>query len=153
MTADRGGPHTAVIGAPASFWAFFPDALLAVCCYLVAYRLRFPGLRLAAFLPTALAADAPPGRIGGSVQDSAHPLWAGIAQDSRFYFVHSYYPDPADSTLIAATSCYPTRFTCAVARDNIFAVQFHPEKSQAAGLALLRNFSSWDGHGSDQCAS
>ena len=86
-------------------------------------------------------------------QDSAHPLWAGIAQDSRFYFVHSYYPDPADSNLTVATSRYPARFTCAVARDNIFAVQFHPEKSQAAGLALLRNFSSWDGHGSDQRAN
>jgi glutamine amidotransferase len=80
-------------------------------------------------------------------QECAHPLWEGIAQDSRFYFVHSYFPDPADAALISGTSRYPFRFTCAVARDNIFAVQFHPEKSQAAGLALLRNFSSWDGRG------
>ena len=78
-------------------------------------------------------------------QESAHPLWAGIAQSSRFYFVHSYYPVPEDRTVISGTTCYPFQFTCAVARDNIFAVQFHPEKSQAAGLALLRNFSSWDG--------
>ena len=78
-------------------------------------------------------------------QERLHPLWAGIAQGSRFYFVHSYYPDPADAAVICGTSRYPFRFTCAVARDNIFAVQFHPEKSQAAGLALLRNFSSWDG--------
>ncbi len=80
-------------------------------------------------------------------QESAHPLWEGIGQDSRFYFVHSYFPDPGDPGVISGTSCYPFRFTCAVARDNIFAVQFHPEKSQAAGLALLRNFSSWDGRG------
>ena len=78
-------------------------------------------------------------------QEASHPLWDGIGQDTRFYFVHSYYPEPADERVVTGTSRYPLRFTCAVARDNIFAVQFHPEKSQAAGLALLRNFSSWDG--------
>jgi glutamine amidotransferase len=78
-------------------------------------------------------------------QEIAHPLWNGIAPDSRFYFVHSYFPDPAQQTWAAGTSCYPFRFTCAIARANIFAVQFHPEKSQSAGLALLRNFASWDG--------
>jgi len=78
-------------------------------------------------------------------QERPHPLWAGIANGSRFYFVHSYYVDPADPALVAGTSRYPLRFTCAVARDNIFAVQFHPEKSQAAGLALLANFAQWDG--------
>ena len=78
-------------------------------------------------------------------QERVHPLWAGISQSSRFYFVHSYYPDPEDAGVICGSSAYPFRFTCAVARDNIFAVQFHPEKSQAAGLALLRNFSAWDG--------
>lgn len=78
-------------------------------------------------------------------QEIEHPLWFGIAQDARFYFVHSFFPAPEDSGIIAGTSCYPFRFTCAVARDNIFAVQFHPEKSQAAGLALLKNFADWDG--------
>ncbi len=78
-------------------------------------------------------------------QECVHPLWQGIAPDSRFYFVHSYFPQPAGGDITAGTSCYPFRFTCAVARDNIFAVQFHPEKSQAAGLALLRNFIDWDG--------
>ena len=78
-------------------------------------------------------------------QERPHPLWAGIAQSSRFYFVHSYYPDPRNEAVICGTSAYPFRFTCAVARDNIFAVQFHQEKSQAAGLALLRNFACWDG--------
>jgi glutamine amidotransferase len=86
-------------------------------------------------------------------QNTLHPLWSGIAQDTRFYFVHSYYPEPRDPNVVAGTTCYPTPFTCAVARDNIFAVQFHPEKSQAAGLALLRNFSIWDGHGPVRRAS
>jgi glutamine amidotransferase len=78
-------------------------------------------------------------------QECAHPLWHSIADGCRFYFVHSFYPRPDDARIVAAMTCYPFRFTCAVARDNIFAVQFHPEKSQAAGLALLRNFAAWDG--------
>ena len=75
-----------------------------------------------------------------------HPLWAGIAPDARFYFVHSYYVEPEDASLTAAYTEYPFRFTSAVGRDNIFAVQFHPEKSQHAGLMLLNNFVNWDGH-------
>jgi imidazole glycerol-phosphate synthase subunit HisH len=78
-------------------------------------------------------------------QEFDHPLWTGIPADSRFYFVHSYYPQAEDASIVVGTTCYPFQFTCAVARDNIFAVQFHPEKSQAAGLALLRNFADWDG--------
>ncbi len=73
-----------------------------------------------------------------------HPLWNGIAQDARFYYVHSYYVVPQDAALIQATSDYPTPFVCAVAQDNLFAVQFHPEKSQAAGLQLLQNFVQWN---------
>jgi imidazole glycerol-phosphate synthase subunit HisH len=76
-------------------------------------------------------------------QARPHALWAGIPDRSRFYFVHSYYPVPGDAALTAGTSVYGAPFTCAVARDNIFAVQFHPEKSQAAGLQLLSNFVSW----------
>jgi len=72
-----------------------------------------------------------------------HALWAGIPDSSRFYFVHSYYPAPRDAALTAATAVYGRPFTCAVARDNIFAVQFHPEKSQSAGLQLLSNFVNW----------
>jgi glutamine amidotransferase len=78
-------------------------------------------------------------------QAMEHPLWAGIAKDARFYFVHSYFVDPADPALVAAWTEYPLRFASAVARANIFAVQFHPEKSQQAGLALLYNFVNWDG--------
>ena len=76
-------------------------------------------------------------------QARSHPLWQGIADASRFYFVHSYYPQPAERALTAATCEYGVTFTCAVARDNIFAVQFHPEKSQTAGLRLLSNFVQW----------
>ena len=78
-------------------------------------------------------------------QSRPHPLWQGIPDGARFYFVHSYYPRPADAALVAATSDYAGRFCCAVARGNLFAVQFHPEKSQAAGLRLLGNFLAWDG--------
>jgi len=78
-------------------------------------------------------------------QAVSHPLWHGIPQDSRFYFVHSYYADSADAHNIAGETAYALRFTSAAARANIFAVQFHPEKSQRAGLRLLENFMSWDG--------
>ena len=73
-----------------------------------------------------------------------HPLWKDIVQDARFYFVHSYYVQPQNADLVQATSQYPQPFACAVARDNLFAVQFHPEKSQHAGLTLLRNFVNWN---------
>ena len=76
-------------------------------------------------------------------QSRPHALWADIADGSRFYFVHSYYPAPRDAMLTAATAVYGRPFTCAIARDNIFAVQFHPEKSQSAGLQLLSNFVRW----------
>lgn len=77
------------------------------------------------------------------LQEKPHALWAGIGDRSRFYFVHSYYPAPAERALSAASCVYGAPFTCAVARDNIFAVQFHPEKSQSAGLQLLSNFIRW----------
>jgi glutamine amidotransferase len=77
-------------------------------------------------------------------QRAPHPLWKGIADGSRFYFVHSYFCDPADEELTAASTRYPGDFASAIARDNIFATQFHPEKSSTAGLALLGNFATWD---------
>jgi glutamine amidotransferase len=77
------------------------------------------------------------------IQEKPHALWAGIPDRSRFYFVHSYYPAPSDAGVTAARTVYGAPFTCAIARDNIFAVQFHPEKSQAAGLQLLSNFVRW----------
>ncbi len=72
-----------------------------------------------------------------------HPLWEGIAEGERFYFVHSYFVDPVDREIIAATTEYAVQFTSAIARHNLFAVQFHPEKSQRAGLRLLHNFLRW----------
>jgi imidazole glycerol-phosphate synthase subunit HisH len=77
------------------------------------------------------------------MQEKPHALWDGIEERSRFYFVHSFYPAPREHALVAARCVYGAPFTCAVARDNIFAVQFHPEKSQSAGLQLLSNFVRW----------
>ncbi len=76
-------------------------------------------------------------------QTKTHPLWSGIGDGSRFYFVHSYFPETDDAGLVQGVTDYGVPFTCAVARDNIFAVQFHPEKSQTAGLQLLANFVHW----------
>jgi glutamine amidotransferase len=76
-------------------------------------------------------------------QSMPHPLWQGIPDGTRFYFVHSYFPEPAEPHFVAAYSIYPFPFTCAAASGNIFAIQFHPEKSHDAGLRLLANFAAW----------
>jgi glutamine amidotransferase len=73
-----------------------------------------------------------------------HALWEGVDDESYFYFVHSYYVQPSDRALVAGESDYGGFFTCAVAQDNIFAVQFHPEKSASPGLRLYANFVSWN---------
>ena len=77
-------------------------------------------------------------------QSVEHPMWKGITKNERFYFVHSYFVETANPEPVAGYSFYPFAFTCAVARDNIFAVQFHPEKSAMAGLTLLNNFVQWE---------
>jgi len=77
-------------------------------------------------------------------QVGQHPIWAGIPQDSRFYFVHSYFVVPEQPELTAGTTDYGVEFTSALAKDNLFAVQFHPEKSAHWGLTLLRNFVNWN---------
>jgi imidazole glycerol-phosphate synthase subunit HisH len=79
------------------------------------------------------------------VHHNAHPLWSGIEQDSRFYFVHSYYVEAAEVGEVAGTCEYGVKFAAALQRDNLFAAQFHPEKSHTAGLQLLKNFVGWDG--------
>jgi glutamine amidotransferase len=76
-------------------------------------------------------------------QVSEHPLWHNINDNSRFYSVHSYYVKAADASVVAGTTNYGIDFTCAIAKDNMFAVQFHPEKSQHDGLQLLTNFVDW----------
>ena len=73
-----------------------------------------------------------------------HPMWNQIDSDSRFYFVHSFYAEVKDKSLVMATSSHGEKFTCAIAKDNLFAVQFHPEKSSELGLQLLNNFTSWN---------
>ena len=78
-------------------------------------------------------------------QTRAHPLFADVAQDARFYFVHSYYFAPSDASIVLGSSDYPESFACVVGRDNVFATQFHTEKSHDAGLQLLQNFMLWDG--------
>ena len=79
-------------------------------------------------------------------QEMAHPLWADIEQDARFYFVHSYYVSPADASYLAGSTQHGLGFAAALAHENIFAAQFHPEKSQHVGLQLYANFLKWDGN-------
>ena len=78
------------------------------------------------------------------VQARPHPIWAGVPDGAYFYFVHSFYARPSDARHSVGEADYGGRFTCAVARDNIFATQFHPEKSAEHGLALYRNFLHWN---------
>ena len=77
-------------------------------------------------------------------QAHSHPIWAGVPDASYFYFVHSFYARPSDTRHSVGEADYGTRFTAAIARDNIFATQFHPEKSADQGLALYRNFLHWN---------
>jgi len=76
-------------------------------------------------------------------QRQSHPLWAGIADRARFYFVHSYYVQPEQQEWVAGSTSYLHPFASALARDNVFATQFHPEKSAHDGLRLLQNFTRW----------
>lgn len=80
------------------------------------------------------------------VRQRPHPLWRGIPQESRFYFVHSYCVAAPVQDMVAGSCSYGIDFAAALARDNVFAVQFHPEKSYTAGLRLLANFTTWSGH-------
>jgi glutamine amidotransferase len=101
---------------------------------------RFPDEKM--HLPTGERLKVP--HMGwNEVRQKPHALWNGIADGARFYFVHSYFVVPADPVLATGTCEYGVPFTCAVARDNIFAVQFHPEKSARDGLQLLKNFVAW----------
>ncbi|MDR1709709.1 MAG: imidazole glycerol phosphate synthase subunit HisH [Candidatus Accumulibacter sp.] len=102
---------------------------------------RFPAERMAA--PGGVRLKVPHMGWNEVDQETPHPLWEGIEDGARFYFVHSYYVDPQEKSCTAGATDYGIRFTSAAARDNIFAIQFHPEKSAQAGLALLSNFVEW----------
>ena len=101
---------------------------------------RFPEAKM--FAPDGQRLKVP--HMGWNrLQQKPHALWAGIADQARFYFVHSYCVQPTDAAVVIGTTEYGIPFTCAVGRDNIFAVQFHPEKSAHDGLQLLKNFVEW----------
>ncbi|NMG43531.1 imidazole glycerol phosphate synthase subunit HisH [Aromatoleum toluvorans] len=103
--------------------------------------IRFPDAKMVAADGSRL--KVPHMGWNGVQQHVPHPLWEGIPDGERFYFVHSYFVQPDEQSLVAAETAYGLMFTSAVARDNIFAVQFHPEKSAQAGLRMLANFISW----------
>ncbi|MGE5385228.1 MAG: imidazole glycerol phosphate synthase subunit HisH [Betaproteobacteria bacterium] len=101
---------------------------------------RFPDEKM--YLPSGERLKVP--HMGwNEVRQKPHALWENIADGARFYFVHSYYVEPRDISLVEGTAEYGLPFTCAVGRDNIFATQFHPEKSARDGLQLLKNFVTW----------
>jgi glutamine amidotransferase len=102
---------------------------------------RFPASRMTA--PDGARLKVPHMGWNRVAQDRPHALWSGVPDGAYFYFVHSYYAEPADPALTAGSAEYGLRFTCVVARDNIFATQFHPEKSAAHGLRLYANFVDW----------
>ena len=80
----------------------------------------------------------------GDAKSPAHPIWSGVPDGAYFYFVHSFYAHPSDARHTAGEASYGASFTAAIARDNIFATQFHPEKSADQGLTLYRNFLHWN---------
>jgi glutamine amidotransferase len=133
---------------PLREWLASGRPFLGIC---LGYQLLFessdesPGVAGLGVLPGRVVRFAAPGlkvpHMGwNTLSDLRWPLFRGIPEQTPFYFVHSYYPVPDDPALASATCEYGGRFAAAVSRGALHAVQFHPEKSQAAGLALLRNF-------------
>jgi glutamine amidotransferase len=121
---------------------------LGIC---VGYQMLFeeseenPGIRGFGFFPGRVKRFSTPGlkipQIGWNSLDLApHPLWAGLPENPYVYFVHSYFPATNDDSVVIAHSTYGETFAAAAARGNVAGVQFHPEKSQAVGLGILRNF-------------
>jgi glutamine amidotransferase len=126
--------------------------LLGIClgCQIIFARSEERSTRCLGFLPGTVRRFTP--RSGRKVphmgwnrvfQTRSHPLFGGIADGAFFYFVHSYYPQPAEEDLVIGECEYGPRFAAAVARDNLVACQFHPEKSAESGLRLLSNFLRW----------
>jgi glutamine amidotransferase len=135
---------------PLRAWLAADKPFFGIC---VGYQMLFdeseesPGVQGFGFFPGKVKRFATPGlkvpQIGWNQLDfamPAHPLWQGLPATSYVYFVHSYYPEPADDTIVAARSTYGVPFAAAAARGRTSGVQFHPEKSQAVGLRILGNF-------------
>ncbi len=133
---------------PVKAWLAADRPFLGIC---VGYQMLFseseesPGVAGFGFFPGKVRRFRTPGlkvpQIGWNELDlTPHPLWAGLGEKSHVYFVHSYYPEPDDESCIIARSTYGETFAAAAARGNVAGVQFHPEKSQAVGLGILKNF-------------
>ncbi len=103
---------------------------------------RFPAERMLS--PAGARLKVPHMGWNEVFQAEPHPLWRDIPEGGRFYFVHSYFAEAGNPQMVGGYCVYAFPFTCAVASDNIFGVQFHPEKSHAAGLQLLANFVKWN---------
>ncbi len=138
--------------APLEEWLGSGKPFLGIC---VGYQLLFeeseetPGARGFGFFKGKVKKFATPGlkvpQIGWNnleLTAPAHRLWAGLPEDPHVYFVHSYYPEPEEDSIVTARCTYGERFAASAARENVAAVQFHPEKSQAVGLGILRNFAA-----------
>ena len=113
----------------------------------MAVRLRRRGLGLLPGEVTRFSGDFKIPHMGWNTisgMDFSHPLWNGIEDNAHFYFVHSYYCAPSDDAQVAAVCDYGQPFCASILQDNLFATQFHPEKSHTAGLQLLKNFVDWD---------
>ncbi|HEY2342772.1 MAG TPA: imidazole glycerol phosphate synthase subunit HisH [Chthoniobacteraceae bacterium] len=137
---------------PMREWMNSGKPFLGIC---VGYQLLFdeseesPGVRGFGFFPGKVKKFSSAGlkvpQIGwNSLQliEPRHPLWQGLPKEPHVYFVHSYFPEPADASIVTSYSTYGETFAASVARENVAAVQFHPEKSQDVGLGILRNFVS-----------
>ncbi len=135
---------------PLREWMDSGKPFLGIC---VGYQLLFdeseetPGVRGFGYFAGKVKKFSTPGlkvpQIGWNCLELAsppHPLWRGLPKQPHVYFVHSYFPEPEDSSIITSYSTYGERFAASVARDNVAAVQFHPEKSQEIGLGILGNF-------------
>jgi imidazole glycerol-phosphate synthase subunit HisH len=133
---------------PLQEWLAADRPFLGIC---VGYQLLFnegeesPGVRGFGFFPGKVKKFTTPGlkvpQIGwNSLQLTAHPLWNGLPAQPHVYFVHSYFPQPEDEAVVSARATYGETFAASAARGRVAGVQFHPEKSQAIGLGILRNF-------------
>lgn len=144
-TAAREKPFLAICVGMQALMDFSEENNGVDCLGLFAGKVKFFGDSLAD-METGEKLKIPHMGWSQVQQKQSHPMWNSIADESRFYFVHSYYVEPVDSGLVAGATDYGKPFASAIAKENLFAVQFHPEKSHSAGLQLLANFAHWNGN-------